>query len=75
MLSPRSFFHLYLLPSIGFLEKLGAPLGRLEGRIALETLSQRLPHLRLSSHQTLAHLPNLMFRGFAQLEGEWQALA
>ena len=49
----------------------GAPLARLEGRIALEVLSQRFPQLRLKPDQSLSHLPNLMFRGFVQLEVEW----
>jgi cytochrome P450 len=51
----------------------GAPLARLEGRIALEVLSQRLPQLRLQPHQTLSYVPNLMFRGLKRLAVEWNA--
>ncbi len=49
----------------------GAMLGRLEGQIALEVLSQRLPNLRLVPGQTLTHLPTLMFRGYERIEVEW----
>ncbi|MDQ2902767.1 MAG: cytochrome P450 [Chloroflexota bacterium] len=50
---------------------IGAALARLETRIALERLSQRLPGLRLKADQTIAHVPNLMFRGVKKLEVEW----
>ena len=48
----------------------GAPLARLESRIALEALS-RLPGLRLRSGQDLRHIPTLVFRGLARLAVEW----
>ena len=49
----------------------GAPLARLEGSIAFEVLSQRLPHLRLKPNQACTHVPTLMFRGYTQLLAEW----
>jgi len=49
----------------------GAPLARLELRIALETLAQRIPTLRLAPNQQLAHNPILIFRGLEKLEVEW----
>ena len=50
---------------------LGAPLARLETRIALEQLSQRLPSLRLVPGQDISYTPNLLFRGLKQLFVEW----
>lgn len=50
---------------------LGAPLARLEARIALELLTQRLPELRLSpSDQSLDFVANAQFRGPTQLWAE-----
>lgn len=49
----------------------GASLARREARIALETLSKRLPNLRLRPNQQLAHIPSLLFRGFTHLDVEW----
>lgn len=49
----------------------GASLARLEGRIAFEILTQRLPNMRLLPNQRLAHAPVLAFRGYQQLEIEW----
>lgn len=49
----------------------GAALARLEGRIAFETLTSRLPHLRLVPGQELTHIPTLLFRGYERLEVEW----
>jgi cytochrome P450 len=49
----------------------GAPLARLEGRIAFEVLTQRLPHLRLVPDQEFVHAPILNFRGYERLEVEW----
>lgn len=47
---------------------LGAPLARLEGRIALETLLCRFPHLRLAvAPQTLRYRPGLNLRGLETL--------
>lgn len=49
----------------------GAALARLEGRVAFETLTSRLPHMRLVSGQELTHIPTLLFRGYERLEVEW----
>jgi cytochrome P450 len=47
---------------------LGAPLARLEGRIALGTLLVRFPHLRLAvPPDALVRTPGLLMNGFAAL--------
>ena len=50
---------------------LGSGLARMEARIALELLSQRLPSLRLVSDQELSFFPNITFRGPDTLHLEW----
>ena len=51
---------------------LGAPLARLEARIAFELLAQRLPDLRLSPpDQRFEFDPNMSFRGPKKLWAEW----
>jgi cytochrome P450 len=51
---------------------LGAPLARLEARIAFELLTQRLPDLRLSPpDQRFEFDPNMSFRGPKELWAEW----
>lgn len=50
---------------------LGAGLARMEARIALELLSQRLPSLRLAPDQTYEYFPNITFRGPDALHLEW----
>src|SRR5262249_16478861 len=52
---------------------LGAPLARLETRIALEQLSQRLPSLRLVPDQEISHTPSIIFHGLKRLLVEWDA--
>lgn len=42
---------------------LGAALGRLEARLALEALTRRFPRLRLVTPQTFSFHPNISFRG------------
>jgi cytochrome P450 len=49
----------------------GAPLARLEGRIALEVLSQRLPNLRFQPDFAVTYSPSLLFRGPDQLQLMW----
>ena len=52
---------------------LGAPLARLEARIAFELLTRRLPDLRLSPpDQTFEFDPNMSFRGPKELWAEWR---
>jgi len=50
---------------------LGARLARLEGEIAIETLTKRLPNLRLVADQKLDYSPNITFRGPKELHVEW----
>jgi cytochrome P450 len=52
----------------------GAPLARMEGRIALEVLSQRLPNLRLQPNQTITYTPSLLFHGPDHLHLMWDSL-
>lgn len=49
----------------------GAPLARLEGRIALEVLSQRLPNLRFQPDFAITYSPSLLFRGPDSLQLMW----
>ena len=51
----------------------GAPLARLEARVALEELTRRLPTLRLDPDARLRHVPTPLFRGFASLPARWEA--
>src|SRR5207253_11101875 len=51
---------------------LGAPLARLEARVALEALSTRLPSLRLVPNQELSYQRSMPFlRALSQLLVEW----
>jgi cytochrome P450 len=50
---------------------LGARLARIEGQIAMETLTQRVPGLSLVADQDLRWSPNITFRGPRELYVEW----
>jgi len=50
---------------------LGASLARLEGRVALEVLTERIPTLRVVPNQELTYFPNVSFRGPTRLLVEW----
>ncbi|HEY8215538.1 MAG TPA: cytochrome P450 [Acidimicrobiia bacterium] len=49
---------------------IGAPLARLEARVALEQLRDRLANLRLASDR-FEHDPNFLFRGYRRLDVCW----
>ena len=49
----------------------GAPLARLEAKIALEVLTERFPSMRLATGAHLQHIPVPLFRGFASLPVAW----
>jgi cytochrome P450 len=51
----------------------GAPLARLEMRIALEQLAERLPSMRLAHGQRVRYDQNLLLRGPSQLHVSWEA--
>lgn len=50
---------------------LGAPLARLEVRVALEELTQRLPQIRLTPGQSIELAPSVATRALERLEVEW----
>lgn len=50
---------------------LGAPLARLEGRVTLECLLDRVPDIKLTAGQTERWLPNLLAPVFTSLLLEW----
>jgi cytochrome P450 len=50
---------------------IGAPLARLEGRIAIERILARLPDLRLASGADIRHVPSPSFRGLLHLPLEF----
>ena len=50
---------------------LGAPLARLEGRIAFEMFLDRIPNMRLVEGQEYQWVPNMIIPGFLTLEVEW----
>lgn len=52
---------------------LGAALARLEGRIALETLSARLPDIKIDASGPTALRPHFFLRGYEQLSITWGA--
>ena len=51
---------------------LGAGLARLEGAVALQVLTERLPGLRIVPDQDLTYFPNVSFRGPQQLLIDWE---
>ena len=51
---------------------LGASLAKMEARIALELLAQRLPSLRLVEDQASTYFPNITFRGPEALHIAWE---
>jgi cytochrome P450 len=66
---PNQTRHMGLGSGIHFC--LGAPLARMESRIALELLSSRFPNLRLVPDQALNYKPNTSGRSLARLLIEW----
>ena len=50
---------------------LGAPLAKLEFKVVLEELTQRIPHLRLTPGQTFEFAYNTSFRAPVDLDVEW----
>jgi hypothetical protein len=50
---------------------MGAPLARLEMKIILEELTNRLPHMQMTENQKWEYIPTLTFRGVQKLLIEW----
>jgi len=68
---PHADHHLALGHGIHYC--LGAPLARLEARIALAVLVQRLPEAHLVPAQTMTYLPSLLNRALQHLYVQWGA--
>ncbi|MGH3732164.1 MAG: cytochrome P450 [Acidimicrobiales bacterium] len=55
----------------GFHNCVGAPLARLEGKVVLEVVTERLPGLKLKEGFTPVFQPHPFFRGMAELPVTW----
>lgn len=67
----RSNAHKHLTMGHGIYYCIGAPLARLEARIAIEVICRRVPGLRLAPDHTVSYLPNLLNRVLHQLDVTW----
>ena len=67
----RKDLHRHITFGYGIHHCLGAPLARLEIRIALHVLSQRLPGLRLVPDQELKYKQSAVVKSLTQLLVEW----
>ena len=54
---------------------IGAPIARLEGKVALEVLSQRLPNLRFQPDTPVTFRPSLVYHGPEHLHLMWDSLS
>ena len=66
---PNAAQHLSMGAGIHFC--LGAPLAKLEAKVVLEELTQRMPHLKLKPNQLFEFAYNTSFRAPVALEVEW----
>jgi len=67
----RTNAHMHLAFGKGIHFCIGAPLARLEAKIALELLARRLPALRLAPDPQITYVPTLSFRGPKRIMVEW----
>jgi hypothetical protein len=66
---PNAAQHLSMGAGIHFC--LGAPLAKLEAKVVLEELTQRMPNLKLKPHQLFEFAYNTSFRAPVALKVEW----
>ncbi len=66
---PNAAQHLSMGAGIHFC--LGAPLAKLEAKVVLEELTQRMPHLKLKPNQLFEFAYNTSFRAPVALKVEW----
>lgn len=68
----RANAHKHLSLGYGIHYCIGAPLARLEARVAIEVLAQRIPQLRLAPHHRASYIPSLLHRILQELPVIWE---